>query len=246
MPYSRFTKLIDKYILSKNDQISKRPLSFHHVIKLDSTLGNLKFANKGTKDLVFGMVIPAMMLNDNIKAFAEYLEYLIKSKGSNPVKAIGIEIAEDVDSEETDEEPPVRRPTGVVIGGEVRSELEDEGVDHLKKLKGLETLSEAAQCKLYMKKEVLDEPSDHSSSSSSEGNEQAGDAQAEVHASECQSKKPKATKVSSSLTLSSVEFTSQFLNDNLDVIVNEVLKDPVKPEVQSMVDVSVIQAKLAE
>ncbi|GJU38403.1 hypothetical protein Tco_1191360 [Tanacetum coccineum] len=55
------------------------------------------------------------------------------------------EVAEDVDFEETDEEPLVRRiPTRVVISGEVCSESDDEGLDHSKKLKGLETLSEAA------------------------------------------------------------------------------------------------------
>ncbi|GKB67261.1 hypothetical protein Tco_0928673 [Tanacetum coccineum] len=89
MPYPRFTKLIVKYIMSKNDQISKRPLSFQHIIKLDTTLGNLKFANKGTKDPIFGMSIPAIMLNDEIKASAEYSEYLAKSKGSAPIKATG-------------------------------------------------------------------------------------------------------------------------------------------------------------
>ncbi|GJV85970.1 hypothetical protein Tco_1525868 [Tanacetum coccineum] len=89
MPFSRFTKLIIKYILSKKDQISKRPLSFQHVIKLDTTLENLKFANKGTKNPIFGMAIPAVMLNDVIKAFTDYSEYLAKSKGSTPVKTIG-------------------------------------------------------------------------------------------------------------------------------------------------------------
>ncbi|GJZ57391.1 hypothetical protein Tco_0612885 [Tanacetum coccineum] len=48
------------------------------------------------------------------------------------------------------------------------------------------------------------------------GNKQAGDAQAE------------------------------FLNDNPDVNVNEVFKDPDEPEVQSMVDFPITQAKLAE
>ncbi|GJW68444.1 hypothetical protein Tco_0122868 [Tanacetum coccineum] len=137
------------------------PLSFQHVIKLDTTLSNLKFANKGTKDPLFGMPIPTLMLNDNIKASAEYLEYLAKSKGYAPIKATGKvekvrqskEVAEDVDSKETDDEPPVRRrPSGVVIGGEVHSKSDDEGLDHSKKLKGLETLSEAAQFKLNMKK----------------------------------------------------------------------------------------------
>ncbi|GJT92512.1 hypothetical protein Tco_1081357 [Tanacetum coccineum] len=38
-----------------------------HVIKVDATLGNLKFTNKGAKDLVFGMPIPMVMLKDDIK-----------------------------------------------------------------------------------------------------------------------------------------------------------------------------------
>ncbi|GJR29063.1 hypothetical protein Tco_1105295 [Tanacetum coccineum] len=89
MPFSRFTKLIIKYILSKHDQISKRPLSFHHVIKLNSTLGNLKFVNKGSKETIFGMAIPVVMLNDNIKASAKYSEYLAKSKRVTLVKTGG-------------------------------------------------------------------------------------------------------------------------------------------------------------
>ncbi|GJY98711.1 hypothetical protein Tco_0516141 [Tanacetum coccineum] len=195
MSFSRFTKLITKYILSQNDQVSKRPLSFQHVIKLDATLGNLKLANKGTKYPIFGMDIPVVMLNDNIKAFAEYSEYLAKSKRSKPIKSTGrgkglltkqgVEIAvervsipkrrrsktvieevgqfeevvdDDVDSDETedDEEEPLfrRRPTGVFIGGEVHRELDKERVDHSNILKGLETLSEATQFKLNMKKAI--------------------------------------------------------------------------------------------
>ncbi|GKE68904.1 hypothetical protein Tco_1526976, partial [Tanacetum coccineum] len=65
----------------RHDQISKRPLSFHHVIKLDSTLGNLKFLNKGSKEPIFKMDIPVVMLNDDIKASAEHSEYLAKSRG---------------------------------------------------------------------------------------------------------------------------------------------------------------------
>ncbi|GJX52297.1 hypothetical protein Tco_0280666 [Tanacetum coccineum] len=89
MPFSRFTTLIVKYILSQNNQVSKRPLFFQHDIKLDATLSNMKFANKGTTNAVFGMPIPALMLNDNIKAYAEYSEYLAKSKGSAPIKTTG-------------------------------------------------------------------------------------------------------------------------------------------------------------
>nr|GEV50647.1 hypothetical protein [Tanacetum cinerariifolium] len=69
-----------------NDKIPKRPLSFQHVIKLDTTLRNLKFKNKGTIDPVFGMLIPVVMLNDDIKDSTEFSEYLKKAaRGSIPV-----------------------------------------------------------------------------------------------------------------------------------------------------------------
>ncbi|GKB95940.1 hypothetical protein Tco_0982077, partial [Tanacetum coccineum] len=78
------------------------------------------------------------------------------------------------------------------------------------------------------------------------GNEQAGDTQAGVHMSEPLIEKPKATLISSTQTLSSVEFMNQVLNDNPDVTIHYILKDPIEPEVQSMVDVLVTQEKLAE
>ncbi|GJZ10582.1 hypothetical protein Tco_0545341, partial [Tanacetum coccineum] len=210
------------------------------------------------------MLILAIMLNDNIKASAEYSEYLAKSKGSASVKATGRgkEGAKDVDLEEIHEEPLVRRPTGIVIGGEGRegSGVTSEVTDELT----LKSSNEEAGVIL----EVPDEPSDYSSSSSFDSefavkdilsdkdevtekaddvkkadvekdtneqvaeehvaekqsrdkehgdnhgdNEPTGDAQADVQMSETQLEKPEATKVSSTLTLSSDEFTSQFLND---------------------------------
>ncbi|GJX89462.1 hypothetical protein Tco_0341476 [Tanacetum coccineum] len=156
--------------------IPKRPLSFQHIIKLDHPLANLKFANKGSKDPVYGMPIPDVMLNNVIKALADYSEYLAKSTRSVPTKAAGLGkglitkdgvefavkkvkvIDDEVDSERTDEEEVVplvrRRFTGVSIGREAyqETELVEEGIDHSKKLKGLVSLSEVAQYKLDMKK----------------------------------------------------------------------------------------------
>ncbi|GKC06615.1 hypothetical protein Tco_0998225 [Tanacetum coccineum] len=80
LPFPRFTKLVIKNILSQNNHISKRLQSYHHVIKIDATLGNLKFANKGAKDPVFVRPILMVMLNDEIKASADYSDYLAKSK----------------------------------------------------------------------------------------------------------------------------------------------------------------------
>nr|GEY74218.1 hypothetical protein [Tanacetum cinerariifolium] len=51
--------------------------------------GSYKKEEAGAKDLVFGMAILMVMVNDDIKAFTEYSEYLAKSNGSKPVKAKG-------------------------------------------------------------------------------------------------------------------------------------------------------------
>ncbi|GJX23843.1 hypothetical protein Tco_0228288 [Tanacetum coccineum] len=304
LPFSRFTKLIIKHILSQNNHISKIPHSFQHVIKLDTPLGNLKFTNKGTKDLGFGMAIPMVMLSDKIKASEDYLNYLDKSTGTQPVKVKGkgkglltkkgdevvvetvripkkrcsetvIEetcqsenFADEVNSKETEsnkeEEPLIkRRQTSVIIGREAYRESDEENLDQSMKMKGIEMISATAQFKVFL--EVLDEPRDSSSSLSSESDDKIKDISSDEERSEADNtkkadaekvkadkaheekadeekkEKPAATLISSSLTLSSTEYTNQFLNDTADVSLINVLKEPTEIEVQSMVDVQVRQ-----
>ncbi|GJT97271.1 hypothetical protein Tco_1092789 [Tanacetum coccineum] len=183
LPFSRFTKLIIKYILSQNDQISKRPYSFQHVIKLDATLGNLKFANKGTTDPIFGMVIPVLMLNDDIKASDEV--NIPKRRRSKTV--IEEDIVDEVNSEETeddDEEPLVRRrPTGAVISGEIFEY--EEGVDHSGEVSGVilevpdELVHESSNEGSGVNPTVPDEPRDSSSNSSSASEDEIEDISAD-------------------------------------------------------------------
>ncbi|GJX92142.1 hypothetical protein Tco_0345468 [Tanacetum coccineum] len=312
--------------------------------QIDQVLKNLKFANKGAKDPVFGMPIPMVMLNDEIKASADYADYLantkggkLKGRGKGPVTMKGVEVVvekiayvrvpktkrtytlteqsgqsegveDDADFEETEEEdeiPLVQRQTRVVIGRQVHQESDEEALDHSKKLKGVERMSETTEFLLQLKKAkkakrpkcnkglsvtlvVPDEPSGSSSSSTSKyeikdissddesdgaddkekaddsmttgdekvveeqadeehvgdeqhvddqgGNEQARNIQAKIHVSEPHIENPEATLLSSSQTLSSAEYGNQFINVNPDVSINDVLKEPVEPEVQSLVD----------
>ncbi|GJW45886.1 hypothetical protein Tco_0077532 [Tanacetum coccineum] len=64
-------------------------VDFAELIWEDFSLGNLKFTNKGAKDLVFGMAILNVMLSDEIKDSNDYSEYLAKSSGTQPVKGKG-------------------------------------------------------------------------------------------------------------------------------------------------------------
>nr|GEV91766.1 hypothetical protein [Tanacetum cinerariifolium] len=117
--------------------------------QIDATLGNLKLPNKGAKDPLFGIAIPMVMLNDEIKASADYSEYLAKSKGGKPKrrgkglltkKGVKVEVIEPVDSEGTKddaEEPQLtrKRQTRVVIGRVVHTVSDEGTVDHSKMLK---------------------------------------------------------------------------------------------------------------
>ncbi|GJU68612.1 hypothetical protein Tco_1254871 [Tanacetum coccineum] len=171
-------------------------------------------ALRGSKDPVYGMPIPDLMLNDVIKASAEYSEYLAKSKGYAPTKVTGrgkglltkdrVEfdvkkvsipkrkrsqivtkeisqskeaIDDEVDIEGTDEEkvvPLVKRIfTRVSIGKETYRETEvvEEGpgegsgvTPEVPDVQTLKSINEEAGMSL----EVPDEPSNESSSSSSD------------------------------------------------------------------------------
>ncbi|GJU74818.1 hypothetical protein Tco_1266223 [Tanacetum coccineum] len=156
------------------------------------------------------MPIPMVMLNDDIKAFDAYMEYLTKAKegkrakghGKGLVTKKGVELAiekiatvgvpnkkrteivikqtgksEDVEDDvyseeiEEEEEPQLtrRRQTGVVIGCGVQHEIDEEALEHSKKLKGVpDGLSYKSPNKgLSVTLVVPDEPSDSSSSSTS-------------------------------------------------------------------------------
>ncbi|GJU67902.1 hypothetical protein Tco_1254161 [Tanacetum coccineum] len=272
LPFARFTKLIIKHILSQNNHISKRLQSYQHAIKIDPTLGNLNFSNKEAKDPVFGMLIPMVMLNDEITAYDAHQEYLTMSKGEKPTKCHskglvtkkeGVE--DDANSKETKEEdeiPLVQRQTKVFIGRKVHQESDKEALDHSKKLKGVERIgsNEGSGVTLEVldglnqkgsnkgsgvNLAVLDEPSGSSSSSNSDSDDEVEDISSEDDDKESKPKpqveQPAVPYPSSSQTLSSAEYDNQFINDNPDVSLTDVLKEPMEHEVQSMMEVPVTQ-----
>ncbi|GJV99074.1 hypothetical protein Tco_1554326 [Tanacetum coccineum] len=71
--------------------------------------------------------------------------------------------------------------------------------------------------------------------------DQARKVQDDVHVPKPQVEKPAGQLLSSTLTLSSTEYGNQFINDNPDVSMNDVLKDPAEIEIQSMVEVAIGQ-----
>ncbi|GJT52294.1 hypothetical protein Tco_0978451 [Tanacetum coccineum] len=67
IPYPRFTKVIIYYFLLKHNFIPTRHGSFIHTIKYDAVLGKLKFVSNGEEEQKYGMLIPDLMMNDDIK-----------------------------------------------------------------------------------------------------------------------------------------------------------------------------------
>ncbi|GJS46111.1 hypothetical protein Tco_0596232 [Tanacetum coccineum] len=81
MPNPRFTKVIINHFLSKHKFISKRQGLFINSIKDDAILGRLKFVSKGKDNQVYGMSIPNVMVNNDIKNSKSYQTYLAISTG---------------------------------------------------------------------------------------------------------------------------------------------------------------------
>ncbi|GKC53631.1 hypothetical protein Tco_1076376 [Tanacetum coccineum] len=159
-------------------------------------LGILKFTNKEAKDLVFGMAILNVMLSDEIKDSNDYSEYLAKSSGTQPVKGKGkvkgLITKKDLEVALKNIRVPKKRRLEIMF-----EELAQSKGLKADTLKGLETIFEAAQFKLDMKKAikaskddfifqqrprgsgvtptVLDEPSGNSSSSSSYSDDEIKD-----------------------------------------------------------------------
>ncbi|GJS36832.1 hypothetical protein Tco_0535214 [Tanacetum coccineum] len=153
LPFSRFTKLIIKYILSQNDQISNRPHSGNMSLSLMKPLAKSK-GSKLVKTRGKGL-----FTKKGVEVAVERVNIHKRRRSKIVVEEVGQskEVADEVDSGETkedDEEPLVkRRTTGVDIGRESYRESEKESLDHSKKLKGMEILSEATQFKIDLKKD---------------------------------------------------------------------------------------------
>ncbi|GJV91322.1 hypothetical protein Tco_1539135 [Tanacetum coccineum] len=257
------------------DSVKERKQTKVELCLSQVSLRNLKFINKGSKEPIFGMAIPVVMLNDDIKASVEYSKVSILRRRRSKIVTKEVGQSEGIDDDEVDSK---------------ETEEDEEPLE----LKGLETLSKVAQFQLNMIRArkasrhdffiqqrqrglVPDEPSDYSSSSSSAsefGVEEISSDEAEVieknnnakiidakkdtkyqvaeeqgaekHLGNEELEMPDAPLISSSQTLSFAEFTSQFLNDNSQITVYDVLKDSIEPGVQSMVDNPVTQEKPTE
>nr|GEV66325.1 retrovirus-related Pol polyprotein from transposon TNT 1-94 [Tanacetum cinerariifolium] len=184
-------------------------------LQIDQVIKNLKFLNKGATYPVFGMLIPMVMLNDEINASTNYVYYLAKSKGGK-LKGHG---------------------KGLMTKKGVEVAFKKIAFVRVPKKKRTKIVTEQSG----QSKDVEDDR--RTTFDDQGGNEQAGDVHAKVYDFKAQLENLEATKVSSNLTLSSAKYTNQFLNDNPNVTIIDVLKEPVEAEVQSLVDVPVRSEK---
>nr|GEX80332.1 hypothetical protein [Tanacetum cinerariifolium] len=160
LPYSRFTKIIINHILSKHNNLSKRPESWTHTIEYDSVLGNLKFVRKGEGHPKYGTSIPDVMMSDTIRNSAHYMKYLANSTGTeSSVPTVGKRQGKGSMSKKDAVRSKSRRlherHTSLVISREVTQEADKGADDHpKKKLKGVATECDVAQSLLKLKEVI--------------------------------------------------------------------------------------------
>ncbi|GKD14049.1 hypothetical protein Tco_1198456 [Tanacetum coccineum] len=250
---------------------------------LEKYMGTQLVKGKGKGLMTKKGIEVVMEKKETIKILRKkHIETIIEQTGQSK------EVADIVDSEETDEDEVHlnKRHNGIVIGRLVHKESKEGTLDHLKKPKGIETLSSAAQYLVDMKKSTkaskedfilkqcpkgpgegssivldnLDEPSDSSSSESEdeEGflstDDQASqdksdnertkfdDLQKAEDAKDADDQAGEEQAVDEQARIEQTgKYGNQFINDNPDVLLTDVLKDPIDIEIQSIVDVLVHQ-----
>ncbi|GJT68831.1 hypothetical protein Tco_1020311 [Tanacetum coccineum] len=222
LTFPRFTKFIIKHILSHHNNLSKRLQSFHH------------------------------LMIDEIKASAEYSNYLTKSKGEKLVKGRGkgllakkgVEVI--VEKIETVRIPKKKHTETIIeetsqseeVADTVNKESDKESMDHLKKLK-----DEGSG----MIPEVLDRTSGSSSGSSLESEDEerflTTDDKASLEKLNDEGTKIDDSKKSEDMKVADEQVgieepkkvQAKSINYNPDVSLTDVLKEPVEAEVQSLV-----------
>ncbi|GJT09454.1 hypothetical protein Tco_0856496 [Tanacetum coccineum] len=164
MPYPRFTKVFIHHFLSKHKSMSKRHGLFMITIKHDAVLGRLKFVNKGKDNQRYGMSIPDVMVNNDIKNSKAYQTYLALSTGviilkkarkgmkttATPIRRSSISADEDMTP---DPEEATRKPT-CVVSRDTLNVSKKKTLDQSQKLKGIEMLSDAAQLEIDTQKAI--------------------------------------------------------------------------------------------
>nr|GEU96055.1 hypothetical protein [Tanacetum cinerariifolium] len=164
-----------------------------------------------------------VMLNNEFKASDDYLNYLAKSMGTKHVKCKGNELLNKkrvtvaVEKIKTVWVPNKKQMS------QARKASKDDFI--------LQQRTKGPSEGSGITPEVLDGPSGSSSSSSSKSE------YTEDSLPKSQVEKPRVPYPSSSLTLSFVEYGNQFINDNPDVSLIDVLKDQAKIKIKSMVEV---------
>ncbi|GJU21826.1 retrovirus-related pol polyprotein from transposon TNT 1-94 [Tanacetum coccineum] len=130
-------------------------------------LGRLKFVSKGEDNQVYGMSIPNVMVNDDIKNSKAYQTYLSISTGvvipkkakkgikspTTPKKNVSEKPTSDESEEEQEGRLTQRRPTGVFIRDTPNVSMK-KTLDQSQKLKGIEILSDAAQLAAHIQKVI--------------------------------------------------------------------------------------------
>nr|GFB29217.1 hypothetical protein [Tanacetum cinerariifolium] len=87
MPYPRFTKIINHFIL-QNKSISVRNRINLHTARDDSLLGTLKYVSKTKEHQVYRALIPKEMINEDILNYATYQTYYAYASGAKEPKQV--------------------------------------------------------------------------------------------------------------------------------------------------------------
>ncbi|GJT83733.1 hypothetical protein Tco_1058075 [Tanacetum coccineum] len=249
-----------------------------HLTTISGIRGMVTVYKQAATYLAFGMPIPIVMLNDDIKASTAYVEYLSKSSGTQLAKGRGKSkgriTKKDLEVALNNIRVPKKKRTETVFEetpqSEVHQESDEKALDHSKKLKGVERMSKTAEFLLQLRKAKKESKQEfilqQRPRGSSEGsgvtskfqlNSDENDGASDKEKDEAEKAEEEQAREDHTMTeLAKIKQPEkvqakesvpkpQFINDNPEVSLTDVLKEP-EAEVQSLVDVLIKPEKAAK
>ncbi|GJX90947.1 hypothetical protein Tco_0344273 [Tanacetum coccineum] len=169
MLYTRFTKVIIDYFMSRDQSISRRNKMFWHTARDDTMFTSMRCVSRHEKTQVYGAIIPQHLTNQAMLESIAYQTYYTYATGEKALKEKYV--GKKADSDTSPKKKPATKGTRIKTSAKVAKYDKKKQPAKMPKTKGLVILSEVAlseteQLKLATERSKLQFHSSRASGSS--------------------------------------------------------------------------------
>ncbi|GJX34224.1 hypothetical protein Tco_0245781 [Tanacetum coccineum] len=169
MYYSRFSKVIVNFFMTKDSPILRRNTVKWHFARDDPMFTTIKVVSRHEDTQLYGVILPDKLTNEAIKDFESYKEYYVIDSGAEPPKTKASVKKKQTGSDKT-KTPPTTKGKRLKTSAKAAKPAKKKQTAKTFKAKGLTVLSDIAlteveQMELATKRSLIQTHSSHASGS---------------------------------------------------------------------------------